>query len=121
MSWENGIQISIVGASFLFAYIAFNIDTEDGIENQFLRLLFLSFSIIFAFASIGANFGILDATGIVFTDSSKLMSSLRSVYIPFIIFMVLLLFYVGWIIVKRIIDQTKRSANIANGETEDDD
>jgi len=120
MAWEISITLSFIGTAFLLVYIAFNLETDDNVENQFLRLMLIAFAIIFSFAAVAANFGILDATGIPFDDSSKVMKSLNSAYIPFIILLVLLLVYTVWFVVKRIMENVKKVALIDNGEIEDD-
>lgn len=120
MAWEISITLSFIGTAFLLVYIAFNLETDDNVENQFLRLMLIAFAIIFSFAAVAANFGILDATGIPFDDSSKVMKSLNSAYIPFIILLVLLLVYTVWFVVKRIMENVKKAALIDNGEIEDD-
>lgn len=106
------MQVSIFGTSFLLAYIAFNLEVDENTENQLLRLLLIGFSLIFAFVGVGANFGILDAVGINMGESTKLIHSLNTIYIPFIVLLILLVVFVFYFIVKRIYEQIQEIAKM---------
>lgn len=112
MAWEIAMQISIYGTSFLLGYIAFNLEVDENTENQLLRLLLIAFSIIFAFVGIGANFGILNADGIDISNTTRLIHSLNTIYIPFIILLILLVVYTFYFIIKRIYEQIQEIAKM---------
>ena len=122
MGWEIAMQLSIFGTSFLLAYIAFNIEVDENSENQLLRFLLIGFAMIFAFIGVGANFGILDAVGISMGNSTKLIHSLNTVYIPFVILLILMLVYSIYFVVKRIYLYTQEIARIKKeGDQGDND
>jgi len=112
MSWEIAIQTSIYGTSFLLAYIAFNLEVEENSENQLLRFLLIGFALIFAFVGIGANFGILDSTGINMASDTKIIHSLNTIYIPFVILLILMVVYSFYFVIKRIYEYIQEIARI---------
>ena len=112
MAWEVAIQLSIFGTSFLLAYIAFNLESDENTENQLLRFLLIGFAMIFAFVGVGANFGILDATGIGVGIGTKISHSLNAIYIPFVILLILMVIYSFYFVIKRIVQHVQEIAEM---------
>jgi hypothetical protein len=59
--WEQAFQLSLIGASFVFAYIASTIHFNEKIDNG-LRLFLYLFAMGMLLASIGSNYSLISAT-----------------------------------------------------------
>lgn len=112
--WEQAYTLSVIGNAFLFVFIAFSLETENNVENQFLRLFLIAFAFIFGFAAIAANIPI-QIQDIGLTDDHSMMNAIRAVYIPYIALLIFLLIYSVWFFVKRVIQHMADKKKLEDG------